>query len=218
MAIRTNSRRSITMNCRAFGGLLILAAIAAFPGPAVGDAPVTDDKETGFTSLFNGKDLDGWHIMGGGQFSVKDGVILLNKGGGWLRSDKEYKDFELRLQFRFVEKNANSGIFLRANDDKGPGKAYQVQTMDGDSIGDIYTRDLANPTVKRDAEKLKKAFKPTGQWQEYAITAKGGRLEVKLNGELITVAEGLADQPGYIGPQGEGGVLEFRKIRIRAIK
>jgi len=206
------------MTSRTYVGLLLLVCLALAPSIGSGDPPAGDDKETGFTSLFNGKDLTGWHIMGGGQFSVKDGVILLNKGGGWLRSDKEYKDFELRLEFRFVEKNANSGIFLRANDDKGPGKAYQVQTMDGDSIGDIYTRELAKPTVKRDAEKLKKAFKPTGEWQEYAITARGGRLEVKLNGDLITVAEGLADQPGHIGTQGEGGVLEFRKIRIREIK
>jgi len=202
---------------RTTAGLALVCFFAARPIVAH-EQPPADDKETGFTSLFNGKDLTGWHIMGGGQFSVKDGVILLNKGGGWLRSDKEYKDFELRLQFRFVEKNANSGIFLRANDDNGPSKAYQVQTMDGDSIGDIYTRELAKPTVKRDAEKLKKAFKPTGEWQEYAITAKGGQLEVKLNGELITVAEGLADQPGYIGPQGEGGILEFRKIRIRELQ
>jgi hypothetical protein len=176
---------------------------------------VADDPETNFTSLFNGKDLAGWHIMGDGQFSVKDGVILLNKGGGWLRSDKQYHDFELRLEFRFVEMKANSGIFLRSNDDAGPSKAYQVQTMDGDSIGDIYTRDLAKPIVKRDAALLKKAFKPTGEWQSYAITARGKHLEVRLNGELITVAEGLADEPGYIGPQGEGGILEFRKIRIR---
>ena len=202
---------------RVIGGLALVCLFAQ--GPIVADdQPAADDKENGFTSLFNGKDLAGWHVMGGGQFSVKDGVILLNKGGGWLRSDNEYKDFELRLQFRFVEKNANSGIFLRANNDNGPSKAYQVQTMDGDSIGDIYTRDLAKPTVKRDAEKLKKAFKPTGEWQEYAITARGGRLEVILNGELITVAEGLADQSGYIGPQGEGGVLEFRKIRVRELK
>ena len=65
--------------------------------------------------------------MGNGQFSVKGGVIFLNKGGGWLRSDKQYQDFELRLEFRFVEKNANSGIFLRSNDNAGPNKAYQVQ-------------------------------------------------------------------------------------------
>jgi hypothetical protein len=178
----------------------------------------SDDPESDFTSLFNGKDLTGWHIMGNGRFSVKDGVILLNKGGGWLRSDKQYRDFELRLEFRFVEKNANSGIFLRSNDNAGPNKAYQVQTMDGDSLGDIYTRDLAKPAVKRDAALLKRAFKPTGEWQSYAITAKRGNLEVRLNGELITVADGLADQPGYIGPQGEGGILEFRKIRIRVLK
>src|SRR5437899_8586901 len=107
-----NRKGSSIMAGRTGIGILILAGVVRLPGIATGDPQVADDKETGFTSLFNGKDLTGWHIMGGGQFSVKDGVILLNKGGGWLRSDKEYKDFELRLEFRFVEKNANSGIFL----------------------------------------------------------------------------------------------------------
>src|SRR5262245_43912854 len=129
---------------RHLGLLLLLAFVLDAPCVAAGDrAAVTD--EAGFTSLFNGKDLEGWHSMRGWQFSAKDGVILINKGGGWLRSDKQYKDFELRLEFRFVEKNANSGIFLRSNDDKGPNKAYQVQTMDGDSICDIYTRELPSP-------------------------------------------------------------------------
>jgi len=197
------------------GVWLLICALLTQPAPSLN---ASDDPEPDFTSLFNGKDLTGWHIMGNGQFSVKDGVILLNKGGGWLRSDREYQDFELRLEFRFVEKNANSGIFLRSNDDAGPSKAYQVQTMDGDSIGDIYTRDLAKPIVKRDAASLKKAIKPAGEWQSYAITVQGGHLEVRLDGELVTVADGLAEQSGYIGPQGEGGILEFRKIRLRELK
>jgi hypothetical protein len=41
---------------------------------------------------------------------------------------------------------------------------------------------------------------------------------VKLNAELFTVAEGLTDQTGYIGPEGEGGVLAFRKLRLRQFK
>lgn len=174
-----------------------------------------DARAAEFVSLFNGKDLTGWHIMNNGQFSVKDGVIFVNKGGGWLRSEKEYRDFELRMEFRFLNKGANSGVFIRSNDDKGPNKAYQVQTMDGDSLCDLYTRALAKPVVKRDVELLKKVMKPTGEWQAYAIIAKGAHLEVRLNGELITVADGLADQAGYVGPQGEGGLLEFRKIEIR---
>lgn len=207
----------VMLNIRGQLRFLSFACAAFFISFAVGEPLWSGDPETGFTSLFDGKTLEGWHIMDKGQFSVKEGMILLNKGGGWLRSDKQYKDFELRLDFRFVEEKANSGIFLRANDDKGPNKAYQVQTMDGDSICDIYTRDLAKPAVKRDLERLKKAMKPTGQWQTYAIIAKGGHLEVRLNGELITVADGLTDKPGYIGPQGEGGVLEFRDIRIHEL-
>jgi hypothetical protein len=38
-----------------------------------------------------------------------------------------------------------------------------------------------------------------------------------VNGELITVADGLADQAGFIGIQGEGGQLEFKNIRIRVL-
>lgn len=175
-------------------------------------------SEEGFTSLFNGKDLSGWHIMNGGRFSVKEGVIFLDKGGGWLRSDKTYRDFELRMDFRFLNKGANSGIFFRANDDNGPNKAYQVQTMDGDSIGDIYDRSLAKPKVKRDVELVKKILKPTGEWQKYVITVREGTVEVRLNGEVVTKADGLATEAGYVGMQGEGGQLEFKNVRIKTFE
>jgi hypothetical protein len=104
----------------------------------LGAGGLPDDKkdgqtipEPGFTALFNGKDLEGWHIMNQGQFSVKDGVQFLNRGSGWLRSDKESKDFELRMDFRFLNAGANSGIFLRASKEGNnyPSKNYQVQTM-----------------------------------------------------------------------------------------
>jgi len=173
-------------------------------------------EEEGFTKLFNGKDLDGWHVMNNGKFSVKDGVILLNKGGGWLRSDKEYQDFELRMEFRFVSKGADSGIFVRAGKEgkNWPAKTFQVQTMDNDSIAGLFGGGKA----KRDKAKLNKAMKKTGEWQTYAITLKGGHGEIVLNGELVTVAEGLDVRKGYIGLQGEGGVLEFKNVRIKELK
>jgi hypothetical protein len=176
--------------------------------------------EPGFTSLFNGKDLSGWHVMNNGRFSVRDGVILLDRGAGWLRSDKQYKDFELRMDLRFVSKEADSGIFIRAGLEgkNWPDRNYQVQTMDNLTICNISAKILAKPTVKKDVEKLKKVMKPTGEWQTYVIVARGPHAEISLNGERITVAEGLADQLGYIGIQGEGGVLEFKYIRIKELK
>jgi hypothetical protein len=182
--------------------------------PAEGRKP-----EKGFVSLFNGKSLDGWHIMNRGRFSVKDGVIFLDRGSGWLRSDKQYQDFELRLDFRFLNKGDNSGIFFRASKEGAtyPAKNYQVQTMDHPSLGSIYVAGLAKVREKKDAKLLKQVMKPAGQWQSYGITVRGGRVEVKLNGHLITVADGLTERAGYIGPQGEGGQLEFKNIRIKVL-
>lgn len=192
---------------------LAVALVAVLPTAA-------QDKEfkleDGFTSLFNGKDLSGWEVMNKGKFSVKDGVILLDKGGGWLRSEKEYKDFDLRMDFRFVSKGADSGIFIRAGKEGGnwPNKAYQVQTMDNNSLGALFGGGKA----KKDDAALKKVMKPTGEWMTYQIVAQGPKLEVKINGETITTAEGLEDRTGYIGMQGEGGVLEFKNVRIKELK
>src|SRR5437016_3707859 len=53
------------------------------------------DKDDGFVSLFNGKDLAGWVVKGkAAGWQVKDGVLRSEgaKGGDWLRSEKEYGD------------------------------------------------------------------------------------------------------------------------------
>jgi hypothetical protein len=195
------------------------AAAAALVLAYAGQAQDAKTEE-GFTSLFNGKDLTGWHVENKGKFSVKDGVIFLDKGSGWLRSDKEYQDFELRMDFRFVSKNADSGIFVRASKEgkNWPAKSYQVQTMDNDSIGNVFPAGLSKAKVKRDAALVKQTRKKTGEWQSYALTVQGDKLEVKLNGKTVTNATGLAVQPGYVGLQGEGGQLEFKNIRIKEMK
>jgi hypothetical protein len=181
---------------------------------------VRGQKEAGFVALFDGKSLDGWHIMNGGKFSVKGGVIVLDKGSGWLRSDKEYQDFELRMDFRFVSKGADSGIFVRAGKDgkNWPAKNYQVQTMDNDSIGGLFVSGFDKVKAKRDTAKLKEVRKKTEEWQTYAITVKGDAIEIKLNGQTVTTANSLSVQPGHIGLQGEGGQLEFKNVRIKVLK
>jgi hypothetical protein len=178
---------------------------------------VADD---GFTSLFNGKDLNGWVIENKGKFSVKDGVIFLDTGAGWLRSEKQYRDFELRLDFRFLSREADSGILIRADKDgkTWPARTYQVQTMDNESIAGLYVTGLERPKVQRDAELMRKLRKSVGEWQSYAITLKGSRAEIKLNGTLLTVAEGLTVRPGYIGLKGQSGLLEFKNLRIKEAK
>jgi hypothetical protein len=189
----------------------------ALAGGLVSEEP---HAEQGFVPLFNGKDLTGWVIENEGKFSVKGGAIFLDRGSGWLRSEKEYQDFELRLDFRFVSKGADSGIFVRASKEgkNWPAKNYQVQTMDNESIAGVFATALARPKSKRDAELMRKARKTAGEWQSYAITVKAEHIEVRLNDALVTSGTGLAVQPGHIGLQGEGGQLEFKNLRIREWK
>lgn len=171
----------------------------------------SDEKD--FVPLFDGKSFEGWHIMNGGQFVVEDGVIKLNGGRGWLRSDKEYSDFVLRLQLRFMKPKQDGGVFLRASEEGSgwPTRRYEVQSENSPRMAKLF-----GAKYEQDVELTRKALNPDGQWNEYEITLAGPRIEVRLNGKLVTKSDDLGKLTrGYIGLQGEGGFHEYRKIRIK---
>ena len=91
------------------------------------------DVPEGFDPIFNGKNLEGWHISRTTHqgttpsFTVQDGVIVGRHEpygqGGLLLTDKNYQSFELYLEVK-LDSFCNSGIFLRSNEG---GAAYQVE-------------------------------------------------------------------------------------------
>ncbi len=187
-------------------------------------------QSPGTLKVFNGTDLDGWVIESGGDFSVKDGFLVVNRGTGWLRSAQEFGDFTLEMEFRFLEEKANSGIFIRTkstskNDANGwPDKGYQIQCMD------IITGERPLATMipygadgfvdgdaTSDLEALARAYRPTEEWNLYEITCKGEDLTVKLNGEVITTSSKIKQLRGHVGIQAEHGLLEFRRIEIKLL-
>ena len=95
--------------------------------------PVTVPE--GFTPIFNGRNLSGWHISRTNHhgrtpdFFVQHGMILATQnpygGGGILLTDKSYKNFEIYMEVK-PDWGNDSGIFLRSTES---GAAYQV-TMD----------------------------------------------------------------------------------------
>src|SRR5664279_5639505 len=86
-------------------GLLMATAIFA-----------ADPAEPGFTPLFNGRNLDGWKLMGGvgpGYIVEGDRIVCPSDGGGNLFTEKEYANFVLRLEFK-LSPGGNNGVGLRA--------------------------------------------------------------------------------------------------------
>jgi Domain of Unknown Function (DUF1080) len=198
-----------------------------------------DDKKVpeGFTPLFNGKDLKGWVVHNGkpDSWGVADGHLFTGGGGGWLLTEKEYKDFELRLEFK-VPPNGNSGVAVHCpppNNPKGHDPAYsgmEIQILD--DAGDQYKN--LRPTqytgsVYDVVPPGKRATKPAGEWQTMRIVSKGRQITVEVNGVLIVDAKldelkdhyqkhpGLERTSGHLGLQDHGKKVEFRNVYVKEL-
>jgi hypothetical protein len=193
--------------------LLVLLSSSAAPSD---DRPAAPE---GFTPLFDGKTLDGWKTVNTkDNFLVKDGVLVMDRGAGWLATERPYKDFELRVRYRFVTPGADSGIFIRSGLEgkNWTSKGYQVQNMDNHTLGSVVGMGLPVKAKAHKPDLVKEIKKPSGEWLELVILAKGPGVRVSLNGQEVATGE-IADAEGHIGLQAEGGILEFQRIDLRPI-
>jgi len=146
-----------------------------------GNAGAQGQIPEGFTRIFNGKDLTGWHISrtthhgATGSYTVKDGVLLMAQQpfgqGGLLMTDKVYKDFEIYLELN-PDPGFNSGIFLRSTES---GSAYQIEVIaPGDTTGDLIGEGIRFSQPKYIGEKKPvMAVWKTGEWNSIRVRMVG---------------------------------------------
>ena len=92
----------------------------------------------GWVTLFDGKNLDNWNQIGDANWKLEDGVVVADKGNGFLVSKNTYTDFQLRAEF-WVDDDANSGIFIRCTD---PNKVGRNNRLRGEHLGHAPRADL----------------------------------------------------------------------------
>src|SRR3989442_14042797 len=87
--------------------------------------------EDGWVTLFDGKNLDHFNKIGDANWRIEDGVVVADKGNGFLVTKDSYGDFQLRIEF-WVGPDANSGIFIRSTDPQKltATNAYEVNICD----------------------------------------------------------------------------------------
>lgn len=197
--------------------------------PALPPAPDLGKVKFGEpVTLFNGKDLSGWRLTDPGQkngWFVKDGILMNDPkqeegkphvSYGNLRTDKEFEDFNLKLEMRLIP-DGNSGVYLRG--------IYEVQVadsygkpLDSHHMGGIYSR--ITPTVN--------AEKPAGEWQTYDITLVDRHVTVVLNGKKIIDNQPLLGctggaltsdefRPGPLYLQGDHTGVSYRNLVLRPV-
>jgi len=175
-------------------------------------AASTASGQDGFTSLFDGKTLDGFTQTGEANWQVVDGAIVADKGkGGHLISKESYKDLHVRIEF-WSDENANSGIFIRCAPDKiGAKTCYEFNIFDTRpdptyGTGSIVYIAEVNPMPKA-----------AGKWNTMEAIAKGRQLTLIFNGQkTVDVKNGLWEE-GHFTLQYGGGALKFRKVEVKKL-
>jgi hypothetical protein len=178
----------------------------------------------GYTSLFNGKDLRGWILVGTAQaFTVKDRAIYTTGARpypSWLRSEKQYENFVLRFEYK-TDGWYEGGVLIHAPVEGPASKLglklhlrHDQKKYGGRSPGAIY--DAAPPS--------KIANLPSGQWNHCEITCNWPLLRVTLNNQRIHEIDMDSDDTfkyrlrrGYIGIQNIGCRASFRNIHIQVL-
>ena len=167
--------------------LLILAmtlAITAFPQQPRPQRP--KNFENGLVSLFNGKDLTGWVKIGNEKWEVEDGVIHgqgITKEYGYLRTEKNYKDFELSLRFK-CEADGNSGVFFHAEFKPGTATITQGLQFEIDRVLNHHTGGLygdGRQWIVWPAPENELVIKPN-DWNDMLMIVEGNRYRSRLNG------------------------------------
>ncbi|MCZ2150291.1 MAG: DUF1080 domain-containing protein [Bryobacterales bacterium] len=187
----------------------------------------------GWTNLFDGRDLDGWKMVGPGSFSVEDGMLRTHGGMGLLYYTREkFGNCTIRVVFKTTGDHDNSGVFIRLPEQPkdpwyGVHNGYEVQIDaagdDWHSTGALYS--LSKVTARNQ--------KPVNEWNTMDIILKGQLTTVLLNGKKINEFRG--DQPvpprkqwfepvrgprpdeGYIGLQNHDGrsTVYFKMISVK---
>ena len=176
-----------------------------------------------WVKLFNGQDLSGWVEVGHEKWMVHDGTIhgeAVTKDYGYLKTAKNYKDFELTLRFR-CEGDGNSGVFFHTDfkpgtADVSQGLQFEIDQLVGHT-GGIYgdgRQWIVWPAPEFEA------VIHHNDWNDYLLKVVGNRYIARLNG--VVVVDFTDPTPkssdGAIALQlhsGGAGNMRFKDIYIR---
>jgi hypothetical protein len=206
----------------------MLAALCTFTVTCLAQPGVPEQ----WAPLFNGTDLSGWVSTGQPDaWGVREGEIVTLKpgSGGWLRTDRMYRDFELTLDF-YLPEEGNSGLGLRGTSTGDPAfSGFELQILDthGEEPG------LRNcGAIYEAVAPMAMAVTEAGNWNTYRVLLVGDTLSAWLNGVRIHAGTRLDHRgfyrtqedalplstratTGYIALQDHGHAFRYRNIAIR---
>jgi hypothetical protein len=219
--------------------LLFTTVVLAAPPDTKPDATTS---AAGFVDLFNGKDLSGWVDVNTSPetWSVKDGLLVCHGLPiGVMRSEKQYENFVLHIEWRHMDAGGNSGVFVWSEgsipESRRLPKGMEVQMLELDWVnqhrlkngepndigyisGELFganglTATPDNPRGRRSKSKELRC-KGKGEWNVYDVVCVDGTVKLSINGKFVNSIRDSSMRKGYLCLESEGAEIHFRNIRI----
>ena len=224
--------------------LACLALLAFQTQLSAVDTPRPDAD--GFVPMFNGRDLTGWTNINCAPetWSVREGKIYCTgKPVGGLRTERQYENFIVELEWRHLQRSGNSGFFAWGSPINAPGvpflRGIEVQILDQGyaedfeqkngkksdwftAHGDVFaihgaTMAYVGKTNGKRSFPTEDRSKPSPEWNHYRIVANNGSLRLHVNGKEISGGDNANYRKGYLALESEGAPVEFRNLRIKEL-
>ena len=222
----------------------VAAAVTGYPPAASAQAARQGGGATdlsGFRPLFNGRDFTGWMPMDGDAktWSVRDGMIICSgHPNGLMRSDRQYENFIVQLEWMHIEPGGNSGFYIWTDSPPAGGrlpKGIEIQILELDWVK-LNTREGSPPPpiayvhgelipvngmkfvpdTPRGVRSMsiENRAKGRGEWNNYTVVAIDGVVKLAVNGKFVNGLSQASQKKGYLGLQSEGAEIHFRSLRI----
>ena len=204
--------------------------------------PLYAEEPAQFVDLFNGEDLAGWVNVNTDEdtWSVRDGLLVCSGLPiGVMRSEKQYENFILHIEWRHMEAGGNSGMFLWSagtvaegkrlpmgvemqmleldwvNQNKGKsGRLPPIAYVHGELFGALGAKTVPdNPRGDRSKSKENRC-KGKGEWNTYDAVCVDGVIKLSVNGKFVNGVRESSVKKGYLCLESEGAEIHFRNIRI----
>ena len=172
-------------------------------------------------------------------WSVRDGMIVCTGHPiGVMRSDRQYENFVLHIEWMHMEAGGNSGVFVWSdakpqaesrlpngvevqmleldwvNQNKINGQPPPIAYVHGElfGVGGVKTTP-DNPRGDR-SKSFENRCKPRGEWNVYDVVCVDGVIKLAVNGKVVNGISRSTQKKGYLCLESEGAEIHFRNIRL----
>ena len=156
---------------------------------------------------------------------------------GVIRSEKEYENFIMHIEWSHREPGGNSGTFVWSKAQPGENRlpdGVEVQMLDLEWIK-LNTRDGVEPPVAyvhgelfgvggveitpenprgKRSKSRENRVKGTKEWNTYEVVCVDGNIKLSVNGKFVNGITNSSQKKGYICLEAEGSEIHFRNIQI----